>query len=225
MQLAQRRVILTGQQPVPANLTPYLYCYDEAGKMRWSPNRAYSYFARGKVASVTSGAGVVSQYLYDGDGVRVSKSEPSGSTQIILDPTYREITGTAATNFEAMFVAGGNVARRVLQQAVAGSLLQTSDLAWFSNDHLGGTYFLTGSQGQEVAGTRAFYRPYGKFVDAGAAPQTDKSGNRQFASKELDATGLYDFAARLYDPDTGRFTQADEVQSRGGSQALNRSTR
>ena len=52
----------------------------------------------------------------------------------------------------------------------------------------------------EVPSTRTFYRPFGEF--ANAKPQTDKSGNRQFTSKELDASGLYDFDARLYDPAT-----------------------
>src|SRR5262249_5270234 len=41
-------------------------------------------------------------------------------------------------------------------------------------------------------------------------------------SKELDATGLYDYGARPYDPGTGRFSQADEVEARGNPQGLNR---
>src|SRR5262249_3767677 len=44
--------------------------------------------------------------------------------------------------------------------------------------------------------------------------------NRLFTSKERDASGLYDYDARLYDPETGRFTQADDVASDGHS--LNR---
>ena len=86
--------------------------------MRWSPNRAYSYFARGKVASVTSGAGAVSQYLYDGDGVRVSKSEPSGSTQIISIPPIarsrarQQRTSRQCTSRAATLRAGGAAASR-----------------------------------------------------------------------------------------------------------------
>jgi RHS repeat-associated protein len=70
--------------------------------------------------------------------------------------------------------------------------------------------------------TRAFYRPFGGFADRAQPPETDKSGNRQFASMELDATGLYDYDARLYDPYTGRFTSADEVTSASSVVASNR---
>jgi RHS repeat-associated protein len=71
-----------------------------------------------------------------------------------------------------------------------------------------------------VPSTRAFYRPFGEF--AGTAPRVDKSGGRQFTSKELDATGLYDFGARAYDPVTGSFLQGDEIDLPPGGQTRNR---
>src|SRR5262249_50417537 len=202
-------------------------CYDASGKMLSSANRSYTYFARGKVGAITDPAGAISQYVYDGNGVRVSKSEPgkpTQTTQIILGPSYREIASASLTpSFEVMYTTvGGNIARRVVQQPATGNLLHLSDPVWFSTDHLGSTSFLTNLQGQEVTNSRAYYRSFGGFVDPSHPPQTDLSGSRQFTSKELDATGLYDYGARPYDPGTGRFSQADEVEARGNPQGLNR---
>src|SRR5262249_51069860 len=66
--------------------------------------------------------------------------------------------------------------------------------------------------GQEIANTRAYYRPFGGFADRSHPPDMNASGFRQFTAKELDGSGLYDFGARLYDAETGRFTQADDIQ-------------
>ena len=79
---------------------------------------------------------------------------------------------------------------------------------------------MTNQAGQESSGTRAHFRPFGKF--ALEPSDKDKSGHHLFTSKELDSTGLYDFDARLYDPATGRFTQADDIQVGSSSQAQNR---
>jgi RHS repeat-associated protein len=81
---------------------------------------------------------------------------------------------------------------------------------------------MTGANGEEVIGSRAYYRPFGGFADPTHPPQTDTSGNREFTSKELDVTGLYDYGARLYDPKTGRFTQADDVNVGRSPKAQNR---
>ena len=59
-------------------------------------------------------------------------------------------------------------------------------------------------------------------MDRAQAPQSDAAGNRLFTGKELESTGLYDLGARLYDPLSGRFSQADEIQIGPGPQAQNR---
>jgi len=188
------------------------YCYDASGRLVRSPDtpnnsiRNYYYYARGKVSHLSDRNGE-SVYTYDGNGLRVWKAEPVGS-QTVPFGFYRELPNGR----EATYSIGGRlVARRVLSTS--------PDLVWFSTDHLDGTNFLTNESGVEVPSTRAFYRPFGEF--ANARPQIEKSGNREFTSKELDASGLYDFNARLYDPATGGFTQADEAKAGSSPQALN----
>jgi RHS repeat-associated protein len=225
------RTVLTA---LPATTTVDPRCYDAAGRLLRSVDSVrnsiatYHYFARGKVRSIVDRDGE-SRYLYDGDGERVSKVEPDGETQLMVGPSYREMfqAGVPARSaaFEAIYSSAGTpVARRVLSRANAAQPVTTgpTDLNWFVLDSLGGTLFVTNAQGQEVAGSRAFYRPYGGFVNRAQPPAGDASGHRQFTGKELDSTGLYDFGARLYDPLTGQFTQPDNAELGLGPQAQDR---
>jgi peptidoglycan-associated lipoprotein len=206
------------------NATPSInsLCYDGSGRLMHSEDslrnstKSYTYFARGTVRSI-SDRDAVSDYLYDGNGVRVSKNEQGIGSQTILSVFYRELrssTQSAPPRFESMYATDtGLVARRVLSHVHPTDPLTTerTDLTWFTKDHLSGTHFLTNADGTEITKTRTYYRPFGGFLDRTHPPQTSASGGRQFTSKELDATNLYDFGARLYDPMTGSFTQADDV--------------
>jgi RHS repeat-associated protein len=204
------------------------YCYDAAGKLLTSTDssrntiRLYQYYARGKIKRLTGGAWETS-YAYNGDGTRVWKTEtgPDAAPETIPFPFFKEIpTGCEAT----YTVAGQLIARRLLQhspnQPGCAPKPNTLSVAWYTTDHLDSTNLLTDRFGKEIPKTRTHYRPYGEF--AGPPPQTDKSGARQFTSKQLDANGLYDFDARPYDPVTGRFTQPDLLDQEGGPEAHNR---
>jgi RHS repeat-associated protein len=224
------RTLLTA---LPANLTINALCYDGAGRLIRSVDsvrnsiNSYTYYARGKVRAIVDRNGE-SRYLYDGNGVLVSKFDPVGATHIVLSPSYRELFDPSLpatpASFEAMYATSGRpIARRVLASAGGGPLTTSATaLNWYSTDQLGGTAFMTNAQGQEVANSRAFYRPFGGFVDRAQPPQGDAAGNRLFTGKELESTGFYDFGARLYDPLTGRFVQADDADFDDSPQALNR---
>ena len=201
------------------------YCYDSAGKLVSSTDtpgnsiRRYSYFARGKVSKITERQWDT-DYAYEGDGNRVWKSEVGtvNAQETIPFPEFKEIP----TGCEATYSVGGRViARRLLAGAPgAPGCAPTAQVSWFTDDHLGSTNLLTGPTGQESPDTRAHYLPFGEF--AGQAPQPDLSGRREFASKRLDANGLYDLGARPYDPATGRFTQPDTVEQGASPEAVNR---
>src|SRR5207247_9897905 len=94
-------------------------------------------------------------------------------------------------------------------------------LYFFVNDHLGGTSLVMNVSGNVVSRTR--YYPYGQgwTQDAGTTPPTDRlyTGQRQYGPK----SGIYDYGARFYSADIGRFLQADSiVPGPGNPQALNR---
>jgi RHS repeat-associated protein len=199
------------------------YCYDAAGRLVSSqdtPNnsRRYAYFARGKLRSLQERVWD-SDYAYDGDGVRVWRSErgPQPVEETVPFGVYRETAhGCEAT----YFVGAQAVARRLLARSAASAACRSGagdDLAWFTDDHLGSTNLLTNLNGGLIASTLSQYLPFGEF--ATTPPQTATSGGRQFTSKRLDASGLYDFEARPYDPAVGRFTQADDREHTSGVQA------
>jgi RHS repeat-associated protein len=189
-------------------------CYDEAGRVVRGTDvtlnsiRDVSYYARGKVSYiVTSQAGRNGKYSfsYDGNGMRVAKTESIGAT-IEPYPHYREIPG----GDESLYSTNERLVAR-----------RAGDVYWLHLDHLGGTNLITDVNGKEDLPARTHYRPFGETLPAGA-PQNDHAGGRLFTGKELDATGLYDFGARPYDPITGRFLQPDDVEVGLGAQAQNR---
>lgn len=186
-------------------------CYDQAGRLVTATEtasgtvRRLEYFARGKLKRFFY-LGKEFLFRYDGGGKRVVKTETKGTT---VEPYsfYREIPGGE----ETLYAANGRlIARRT-----------ASDLYWYHTDHLGGTNLMSNMAGNEVMGARSHYRPFGEFLP-GNAVISHHSGDRLFTGKELDATGLYDFGARYYDPVSGRFTQPDGIVPGRNPQAFNR---
>jgi RHS repeat-associated protein len=83
-------------------------------------------------------------------------------------------------------------------------------LKFYHPDHLGSSTVVSDATQQVVR--RAAYQPYGE--DRGT-PGGGFTPRFQFNFKERDATGLYDYGARLYDPATGRWVSADSSTADG----------
>jgi len=79
--------------------------------------------------------------------------------------------------------------------------------SFYHNDHLGGTNIITDESGTQVKFID--YKPFGETkVEEGSLKVKKK-----FTGKELDdSTGLYDYAARMYDAKLGRFITADPIE-------------
>ena len=77
------------------------------------------------------------------------------------------------------------------------------ELRFYQADHLGSSSVMTDRGGTVIR--RAAYLPWGsdRAVDAVFTPKL------QFNFKEKDATGFYDYGARLYNPVTGRWLSPD----------------
>jgi len=92
-----------------------------------------------------------------------------------------------------------------------------TNLRYVHQESLGSTSVVTNSSGTEYGYTR--YYPYGSTRDSGGSLDTDK----KFTGQRLDATGLYYYGARYYDPSIGRFISADTVVPEPANpQSLNR---
>ncbi|MBU7009814.1 MAG: RHS domain-containing protein [Theionarchaea archaeon] len=123
------------------------------------------------------------------------------------DTLYEEnSTGSAAH----IYGPTGRIAKRT-------TINQESNIYYYHTDHLGSTRLVTDSSKNIVSAIT--YHPFGESYSE------EGSENYLFNGKEKDATGLYYYGARYYDPELGRFLTRDPL---GGAllspQSLNRYT-
>jgi RHS repeat-associated protein len=79
------------------------------------------------------------------------------------------------------------------------------------NDHLGTTELVTDANGNIIS--RIEHTPFGEAVQVQSGTVTgDGSEDYFFTGKEKDATGLYYFGGRYYDPEIGQFISEDPGQ-------------
>ncbi len=145
--------------------------------------------------------GQVTRFVYDGDGNRVLRIGPEGTTVYIGD--YYEKQGSVVTKY--YYAAGQRVAMRV------GGVVY-----YLHGDHLGSASLAANASEAKVSEMR--YLPYGE-TRSGSMP-TD----RQFTGQRNESgLGFYDYNARQYDATLGRFLQADSiVPDPANPQSLNR---
>jgi RHS repeat-associated protein len=163
------------------------------------------YNTENRLAVVTNTVtGQVTRFGYDGDGNRVLRIGPEGTTVYIGD--YYEKRGSVVTKYYD--AAGQRMAVRV-----GGALY------FLHGDHLGSATLTTDGGGNWVGEAR--YTPYGEMrrdYPRGVIP-TD----RLYTGQRQETFGLYDYRARYYHPALGRFISADPlVPEPGNPQGLNR---
>jgi len=171
--------------------------YDLAGNQLTANGDTLGYDAENRQVTVTEppSLGGGTEYIaYDGDGKRVAKSGPAGTTVYVYD-----VLGQLAAEYAT----------------VAGPApCHTCYLTW---DHLGSTRLVTDENGAAVA--RHDFLPFGEEIAAGSAARGAQWGsgngtvNQKFTGKERDAeSGLDYFGARYYGSALGRFTSPDEFK-------------
>ncbi len=157
-------------------------------------NASFSY---GKTETITT-------FVYDSTGARVKKTA-AGTTTVYLGKDY-DVTGSLSTKY--IFLGDRRVASR-----------DSSDVKlYFHEDHINSSNVITDSSGNQAALYE--YDPYGSTVTHTGATDV----KHRFTGQEADdSTHLYNYNARLYDPQLGRFITADPtVQRPADPQDLNR---
>ncbi|WP_315837736.1 FG-GAP-like repeat-containing protein [Bradyrhizobium prioriisuperbiae] len=190
--------------------------YDRRGNMtfkqtpsgdKWS----YVYDARGRLIEARKNGKLVERYLYDYRGQRLQK--------ITYATDGKTVVATTDYIGSLMVTTSGSSAGSVAQ-----SLNLLGPSGFIGTRSSGGTaskgiYFhrnpLTQSTRLVTDGTSGMllssmlYQPYGATVQV--TPGNSGAYRSKFQSHELDqATGLYYFGARYYDPAIGRFVTGDK---------------
>jgi RHS repeat-associated protein len=186
------------------------YTYDNNGntltKVVGSNTTSYAWDFENRMTSVTlPGSGGTISFKYDPFGHRIYKSSSAGTSIYAYDGDDL-IEETNAT--------GGVVARYTqttdkIDEPVA--MLRSGATTYYQADGLGSITSLSSTAGA-LAQTYTF-DSFGK--------QTASSGSLtnpfQYTAREFDVeTSLYNFRARYYDPNPGRFLSEDPIDFSGG---------
>jgi RHS repeat-associated protein len=176
----------------------------------------YAYNNQGLLQSVTkNNSEVIGTYGYDLSGWRIWKVEDGKTNIYVRDDNqvyYQEtFNGTdVGTNSipetSRSFVYFGN--------ELLGSIKNGLEAKYYINDHLGTTELVTDGNGNITSQIQ--HTPFGDevLVQSGTS-SSDNSDDYFFTGKEKDATGLYYFGGRYYDPEIGRFISEDPGKDSG----------
>ncbi|MGB0036065.1 MAG: RHS repeat-associated core domain-containing protein [Candidatus Acidiferrales bacterium] len=190
--------------------------YDSSGNMLKDGSYIYTYDAENHILSASGMSGGPWSYVYDGNGLRVEKSNSAGGTlywRAITGETIAETDTTGSTTNSAykeyVFFAG----RRIASHDGLGNV------NYFYTDHLGSITTITDGSGN--ACYQATFTPYG---EEHALPTNTCSSNYKFTGFERDSETGIDYAfARYYNSRLGRFMSADPLGGDiGDPQSLNR---
>lgn len=210
---------LTQNLPVPSSITVDVttnqitstgYGYDAAGNMTNDSTNALTYDGENRVITSTQ-SGATYTYSYDGNGLRVMKTPPSGSAAIYIFSGSKVIaeyaSGAAPTSPTSEYIYSGS-------QLIA--TLSGGATTYHHPDHLS-TRVSTDSNGNTV-------RSFGHYPFGETWYETGTASKWKFTSYERDSESLNDYAiARIHVNRLARFSSPDPIPgSLGDPQSLNR---
>ena len=144
--------------------------------------------------SVTEG-GRVTDFVYDADGNRLLRRDPTGSTLYLFDSQEIRVPTNGPKTGTRYYTHAGHV---IGMRTEAG-------LTWLVDDHQGTSLISVDAATQAVTARRQ--KPFGEA--RGTAPGWP--GDKGFVGGTIDNTGTVHLGAREYDPVIGRFTSVDPI--------------
>jgi RHS repeat-associated protein len=181
---------------------------DANGNLRVVNGRWVLYDFENRPVRIITQDGTLSQYEYDFEGTRTRQTitplNSSSQTTVYVGGVY-DVTGSNATRY---ITAG----------ALQVASVSPGSTNYFVADHLGSTNLLVNGSPSIERTTR--YLPFGGAYDTSGTADDD----HKYTGQRLDdASGLYYYGARYYDPQMGRFITPDTfVQDPFDPQSLNR---
>ncbi|MET7877750.1 polymorphic toxin-type HINT domain-containing protein [Micromonospora profundi] len=178
------------------------YGYDAAGnttkRTKVGEDQTLKWDAEGNLESVTDAAGKKTSFLYDVDGSRMLRKEPTATTlylpgmEVRLDHTTRATDGTRYYSLPG----GGTIVRKI------------NGLHYVASDHHG-----TGQATVDENGAIVHRRstPFGESRGTPPTPGQWPTEKGFVNGNQDSTTGLVNIGAREYDTVTGRFISVDPI--------------
>jgi RHS repeat-associated protein len=166
----------------------------------------YTWNGRNQLGGL-SGPALTASFGYDGAGRRRTKTVNSIRTDVLHDGLTPVQEGTLPGSVSANLLTGLAIDELLMRIEDAG--------AWsVLRDALDSTLALANPSGGVT--TEYTYAPFGKTTTTGSANMNAS----QYTGRENDATGLYFYRARYYDPTSQRFIAEDPLEFGGGDANL-----
>jgi len=169
--------------------------------------RTYAYDAENRLTSVTDGATTLGTYAYSAEGAIRYRIVGGSTTRHFHDGGGQELAqydGAYALQYRFVRLPG-SVDDVFLMLDYVSSGCGSGCAVYVHKDIRGSTVSTSDASGAETAAYQ--YSPYGE-----SGPEGDAGFPFRFTGQRLDAsTGLYDYKARFYDPETGRFLSTDPI--------------
>ncbi|RMG42629.1 MAG: hypothetical protein D6719_06020 [Candidatus Dadabacteria bacterium] len=209
---------MAGPHALVADSNGNIYHYDQNGNMTNGAGLEISYDKRNRISTIKKNGRLVSRFVYGPDGSKAAEILYSCITSPGSPCTSSNIRPTGIRRY---FQGGieersdpGSIVNRVISLGIDGNRDievplggSTAAKKFYVYNHLGSVSKVLNSQGRVISSTK--YYPYGT-VRSGNVP--DDSERHGFNGNEYDQeTGLYDYGARHYMPEIGRFIMADTV--------------
>lgn len=177
-----------------------------SGAIATQGSTSYAYTSKGQLAKVELADGKQVRYGYAPDGTRLWRQDENGKTFFL--PGLNGVHGEFNTERELIT---GYVLGQDLDEVLAA---EHGDSSFFYHvDLVRSVTALTDAKG-EVAASYS-YDTFGRELSSQGPASTWNTV--RYASRPMDAaTGDYDFRARTYSPQLGRFTSPDPISFLGG---------
>jgi len=173
------------------------FTYDQNGNVVIRGRQRLDYDVNNHLSRVTNTNGTTVTFGYDASGARLWEQIGTNAPQVWIGGNYEEKGGQTLYHI----YAGG-------RQVCTFDSTGTNVFQYYHSDNLTSTSIQTDQNGSEIQNFT--YTAFGQSRYT-QSPNAFKMSRRYTGQVLDDATGLYYYNARYYDPILGRFTQPDAI--------------